>query len=173
MPELTVDASEVMSHLEDLLANVTSRLDRITIIAPKGRAILMPADEFNSLRDLAAVSLQAMEPMTSRPNIGAIFLEGERTVELLDSDTGGWQVVTSAGEYWVDMTKRTVSGEPSLDGTPILCKPGVPLHRLERCRVGMEFLWTVGGNFMPPGLAQTGRGERVKTITRMSNWLLS
>jgi hypothetical protein len=145
---------------------VASRFDRITIVAREGRAVLAPRWHFDVVVDLATIAREAVEGLPSRPDAGTHLHPGERLVELRDTDTGVWHVVTCGYAYIANLDRRFVTPVPAGEDVDTFVQHlRFPLAALMRCRVGATLEWDIeaAGHIMT-------RVETVQSIARLDDW---
>jgi hypothetical protein len=166
---MSVTSTYATAHLEDLVADVASRLDRIIVTSSRGPTVLFSSSDFVGIVDAARVVLDVVTIQDAQPDAGATTGEGDRISELRDTDSGAWHVVTSRRAYVLALPGRSAYFLPR-DTEPVnFFGPRHELALVARCRVGLplHFVFREApedeGRGSPPN-------ENVLSITRLDDY---
>ncbi|BDZ50515.1 hypothetical protein GCM10025867_48210 (plasmid) [Frondihabitans sucicola] len=166
----SISVHDASGQFTDLVADVASRGDQISIETHSGSALMIAVDIFDSLAFLAQ-GVGELFPLSQSPSeITDVVHIGQQIVELRDNDQGLWHVQTENHNFIFDMGDRTIrEAATDDDGELLFDRTRLRLPEIEKCRVGATIAWqgeiSVGGGFV--GNADD---SAVLAITRLDPW---
>lgn len=148
---------------EALIADVASRYERLFIETPRGEAVIVPGEYFDLVIEQALITREIMSPKSETLDAATVRDADQDIVELRDTDTGIWHLITDRIEYVLDLDRRSIRTTRIEDDWE--WKPGsrTPITSVDHCRVGDPL--RIDGVIEP-----LSRGDVVHQITRLEEW---